>query len=187
MGRGFGARLACLLCLGFLLSGCQPLYGGKPERLKTPEAKKKPKDKEELATSIKYVDDCSANFRDDPKRVFRDKQGSNTLVQAGDDSLSQAMKLTDPAAQADSIKVSIDKYRNALQKDPYNADATLKLALAYDRVYRKGCALKLLARIATLEGHPNFRVDAKRAADQVADSGEWFKGYRKEAVAAVGR
>jgi len=189
MGRGLGA---CALILGACLlvmssSGCQKLYGGKPERLKNPEKKKKPPEPPGQETTVKYVDDCTANFRDDPKRVFRDKQGSNTLVQAGDDSLAQALKVTDPASQAESIKVSIDKYRNALQKDPYNSDATLKLALAYDRVYRKGCALKLLARIATLEGHPSFRVDAKRAADQVADSGEWFKGYRKEAVAAVGR
>jgi len=167
--------------------GCQPLYGGKPERLKNPEKKRRPKEAPTEEVEIKYVDECSANFRDDPKRVFRDTPGSNTLVQAGDDSMSQAMKVTDPAAQAESIKVSIDKYRNALTKDPYNADATLKLALAYDRVYRKGCALKLLARIATLEGHPNFRNQAKRAADQVADSSEWFKGYRKEAIAAVGR
>jgi len=176
-----------LACVLFGSTGCQQLYGGKPERLKTPDKRAKPVDPVGTTDTVKYIDDCTANFRDDPKRVFRDKQGSSTLVQAGDDSLSQAGKITDPAAQAESIRVSIDKYRNALQKDPYNADATLKLALAYDRVYRKGCALKLLARIATLEGHPSFRVDAKRAADQVADSGEWFKGYRKEAVAAVGR
>jgi len=187
MGRGTRALLLlALLALGS--AGCQQLYGGKPERLKNPEKKKRPPEPVgESTESIKYVEDCSANFRDDPKRVFRDKSGSNILVQAGDDSLAQANKITDPAAQAETIRVSIDKYRNALQKDPYNADATLKLALAYDRVFRKGCALKLLARIATLEGHPSFRTDAKRAADQVADSNEWFKGYRKEAVAAVGR
>lgn len=186
MGKGIGAfALACLL-LGST-AGCQQLYGGKPEKLKTPDKKKRPAEPVGTPENVKYVDDCTANFRDDPKRVFRDKPGSNLLVQAGDDSLAQANKITDPASQAETIRVSIDKYRNALQKDPYNADATLKLALAYDRVYRKGCALKLLARIATLEGHPNFRTEAKRAADQVADSNEWFKGYRKEAVSAVGR
>nr|MBA2541356.1 hypothetical protein [Deltaproteobacteria bacterium] len=147
MGRGLGAcLLACLLVSSSV--GCQKLYGGKPEKLKTPEKKKKPPEPPGQESTVKYVDDCTANFRDDPKRVFRDKQGSATLVQAGEDSLAQALKVTDPAAQAESIKVAIDKYRNALQKDPYNADATLKLALAYDRVYRKGCALKLLGRIA---------------------------------------
>ena len=186
MGRGLGTLVVACLLVGSV--GCQQLYGGKPERLRSPgDKKKRPAEAAGPETTVKYVDDCSANFRDDPKRVFRDKSGSATLVQAGDDSLSQALKLSDPAAQAESIRVSIDKYRNALQKDPYNADATLKLALAYDRVYRKGCALKLLARIATLEGHPSFRTDAKRAADQVNDSSEWFKGYRKEAIAAVGR
>ncbi len=188
MGRGVPLRVLLLACLVISSVGCQQLYGGKPEKLRSPgDKKKRPIEAAGTETTIKYVDDCTANFRDDPKRVFRDKTGSSTLVQAGDDSLSQALKLTDPAAQAESIRVSIDKYRNALSKDPYNSDATLKLALAYDRVYRKGCALKLLARIATLESHPSFRTDAKRAADQVADSGEWFKGYRKEAVAAVGR
>lgn len=185
MGRGSSALALTCLLLGS--AGCQQLYGSKPEKLKTPDKKKHPAEPPGTVDNIKYVDDCSANFRDDPKRVFRDKAGSNLLVQAGDDSLVQSNKITDPAAQAESIRVTIDKYRNALQKDPYNADATLKLALAYDRVYRKGCALKLLARIATLESHPSFRTDAKRAADQVADSAEWFKGYRKEAVAAVGR
>jgi hypothetical protein len=186
MGRGLGALIACLaLLVG--AAGCQQLYGGKPEKLKTPDKKRKPPAAGPTEAQVKYVEDCTANFRDDPKRVVRDTSGSSTLTQAGDDSLAQALKVTDPAAQAESIKVSIDKYRNALSKDPYNADATLKLALAYDRVYRKGCALKLLARIATLEGHPNFRTAAKRAADQVADSSEWFKGYRREAIAAVGR
>jgi hypothetical protein len=187
MGFRRGRYCAFALAAVIGVSGCQQLYGGKPEHMKNPEKKKRPPEPPGQESSIKYVDDCSANFRDDPKRVVRDTSGSTTLTQAGDDSMSQAMKVTDPASQAESIKVSIDKYRNALSKDPYNAEATLKLALAYDKVYRKGCALKLLARIATLEGHPNFRTAAKRVADQVADSGEWFKGYRKEAIAAVGR
>ncbi len=171
----------------FSVGGCQPLYGKKAERLHRPEKKRHPKDKADEKSEVKYVDDCSANFRGDPKRVFRDSATSERLVQAGDDAMAQAGKVTDAKGQAQTIKVGIEKYRNALLKDPYNAEATLKLALAYDRVLRKGCALKLLARIATLESHPKFRNQAKRAADRVADSGEWFKGYRSEAVSAVGR
>ena len=177
----------CLALAAASLAACQPLYGGKPEKLKNPEKKKKPPEAADAVIEVKYVEDCSANFRDDPKRVFRDTSGSNTLVGGGDDALGQADKAKDPASQAELIRVSIDKYRNALTKDPYNSEATLKLAVAYDRVYRKGCALKLLARIATLEANPKFQREAKRAADQVADSKEWFKGYRKDAVAAVGR
>lgn len=189
MGKGFvrGIAVCFALASAGLLVACQPLYGGKPEKLKNPEKRHKPADAPEAEVVIKYVEDCSANFRDDPKRVFRDTSTSNTLVGGGDDALGQADKAKDPASQAELLKVSIDKYRNALSKDPYNAEATLKLAIAYDRVYRKGCALKLLARLAALEANPKFQKEAKRAADQVNDSKEWFKGYRKDAVAAVGR
>jgi hypothetical protein len=189
MGKGFWARglAVCLVLATAGLVACQPLYGGKPEKLRNPDKKKKPAEASDPVIEVKYVEDCSANFRDDPKRVFRDTTASNTLTSAGDDALGQADKAKEPSSQAELIKVSIDKYRNALVKDPYNSDATLKLAVAYDRVYRKGCALKLLARIAALEGNPKFKAQAKLAADQVSDSKEWFKGYRKDAVAAVGR
>ena len=181
-----GSRgLLLLIALG--VGACQPLYGGKPEKMSTPTKKKKPPESPDAVAEVKYVEDCAANFRDDPKRVFRDTSGSNTLVGSGDDALGQADKAKEPQSQAELIRVSIDKYRNALLKDPYNADATLKLAVAYDRVFRKGCALKLLARIATLEANPKFQREAKRAADQVNDTKEWFRGYRKDAVQAVGR
>src|SRR6185436_7705289 len=112
---------------------------------------------------------------------------SNALVGDGDSTLAQMPKAKEPAAQAELIKQSIDKYRSALVKDPYNQEATLKLAVAYDMVYRKGCALALLKRIAALESNPKYKSAAKRVADEVADNGQLFKGYRKDAVSAVGR
>ncbi len=187
MARISGATLV-VVCLALAsLVACQPLYGGKPEKLKNLPIKKRPVDPPDVVAEVKYVEDCNTNFRDDPKRVFRDTTGSSTLTSAGDDAIVQANQVQDPLSRAEIVKVSIDKYRNALTKDPYNAEATLKLAIAYDRVYRKGCALKLLARIATLEGNPKFLREAKRAADQVNDSKEWFRGYRPAALAAVGR
>jgi hypothetical protein len=182
MGRGL--VFLAILALG----ACQPLYGGKPEKLTGLQKKKKPPEEATAVAEVKYVEDCTANFRDDPKTVrFRDTSGANNLIGSGDDALVQADKATEPKSQAELIRVSIDKYRTALIKDPYSADATLKLAVAYDRVYRKGCALKLLARIASLESNPKFSREAKRAADQVNDTKEWFRGYRKDAVQAVGR
>lgn len=194
MGSGTSYRAllasACLVLVGGGVigsAGCQALYGGKPEKLRNPERKKKPEEPPEQAVEVKYIDDCIANFRDDPKLVRPDSSRSNTLVGDGDATLSQATRAKEPAAQAELIKQSIDKYRGALIKDPYNQDATLKLALAYDMVYRKGCALALLKRIAALESNPKYKSMARRVADEVADTPTMFKGYRKDAVSAVGR
>lgn len=165
---------------------CRPLYGDKPDKLVTPSKKKPPADAPITAAEVKYVDDCTTNFRDE-KVPVRDTGTSIRLTGEGDSAVSQSNAAKEPSAAANLIKDAIDKYRNALMKDPFNADATLKLALAYDKVYRKGCALKLLARISQLEGNPKVGRGAKAAADQVADNKEWFKGYRKDAISAVGR
>lgn len=184
MGRGStGALLACLA----VLTGCQALYGGKPERLKNPERKKAPPEPEGQVTAIKYVEDCTANFRDDPKQARPNPGLANQLVGDGDTALQNANKAKDPASQAELIKLSIDKYRNALVKDPYNHEATLKLALAYDMVYRKGCALAMLKRIQALQANPKYAKLANAKADEVNDNTSWFKHYRKDAVSAVGR
>ena len=67
MGRGsVGALLAACLVLS-TVTGCKALYGGKPERLKNPERRKKPLEPEVADAPVKYVEDCTANFRDDPK------------------------------------------------------------------------------------------------------------------------
>jgi CCR4-NOT transcriptional regulation complex NOT5 subunit len=188
MGRGSlaGALIACLV-LATTATGCQKLYGGSPERLKNPERKKKPDDPDIAATPVKYVEDCTANFRDDPKLVRVNTGLANQLVGDGDTAMQNANKAKDAASQAELIKVSIDKYRNALIKDPYNHEATLKLALAYDMVYRKGCALAMLKRIQSLQANPKYAKQANLKADEVVDNASWFKGYRKDAVAAVGR
>ena len=181
-----GALLAACLAL-VALSGCQQLYGGKPEKLKTPDRKKKPPEPEVATSQIKYVEDCTANFRDDPKLARPNPGLANQLVGDGDTALQNANKAKDPASQAELIKLSIDKYRNALVKDPYNHEATLKLALAYDMVYRKGCALAMLKRIASMQAHPKYAKAANAKADEVNDNASWFKGYRKDAISAVGR
>lgn len=186
MGRRLAGVVACLgLALG--ATACQPLYGGKAEKLKNPEKHKRPPEVEAPPPEVKYVEDCSANFREDPKRVNQQTGIANTLVGAGDTALQSSAKTKEPAAQADLIKSAIDKYRNALIKDPYNAEATLKLAIAYDMVYRKGCALALLKRLAALQGNPKFAKEANRASDSVTDNTQWFKGYRKDAISSVGR
>ena len=185
MGRG-SLLLACVTAAS-LLGGCQALYGGKPEGLGNPVKKKRPPEAPGDVETTKYVDDCAADFRGDPGRVQRQVQMSNQLVGEGEVALGSADKAKDSTSQAEFIKLSISKFSNALQKDPYNHDATLALAIAYDKVNRKGCALALLKRLSQLEANPKFGKGAKLAADRVTDSPQWFRGYRKDAISALGR
>lgn len=192
MGRGTTAVRALSIVLGLVFvtgsTGCQKLYGGKPERLRSPgDKKKKPPEPEEQVVAVKYVEDCTADFRGDPARVRPQPAMANQLVGEGETALQSSEKARDPVSQAELIRVSIDKFRNALIKDPYNHEATLQLALAYDKVLRKGCALAMLKRLATLEINPKYAKGAKLAADRVTDNAQWFKGYRKDAISAVGR
>jgi len=96
-------------------------------------------------------------------------------------------KSNDPQQRVGLLRESIDRYRSALVKDPYNAEATLKLALAYDRVYRKGCAIAMLKRLAKLAENPKFAKPAVREIESISDNDQWFKRYRKDAISAVGR
>jgi len=169
------------------LTACQPLYGAKPEHMANPKEKKPPPAPPEEIVQVKYVDDCAADFRGDPAKARPQPGIAGQLVGEGETALASSNKAKDPASQAELIKVSIDKFRNALTKDPYNQDATLQLAVAYDLVYRKGCALLMLKRLAALEANPKFARGAKAAIDRVSDNSQWFKGYRKDAIAAMGR
>jgi len=186
LGARLGVCLVSILALGFTV-GCQPLYGGKPEKLATPVRKKPPKEEPVAEAPVKMIEDCNADFRVDPRTVRQQTSQSNDLTSQGDTALSNADKATDPTAQAGLYRESIDRYRNALIKDPYNATATLKLALAYDKVYRKGCAIAMLKRLATLAANPKFARVAGAEIDSIGDNGQWFKHYRKDAMAAVGR
>jgi hypothetical protein len=165
-------------------AACQSMYGSKSEPL--PKLRKVPhKAVPEVDPVIPFVDSCQTNFRGDPTRVSIDHSRSVELVITADTSIQQAEKIAEPQARAQVVSLGIDHYGKALVKDPYNAETTLKLALAYDKVYRRGCALKLLARIAVLENHPKFRISARRVVESVSDNGEMFKAYRKDALAVL--
>jgi len=181
-----GRLLSCLL-LAVGIVACQPLYGGKPEKLHNPEKKKKPPEPPETANEVKYIDDCNADFRDDPKKAHPQQALSKQLQQTGDTALDSSDKTAEVNAKVGLLKEAIDKYRNALIKDPYNIEATLKLAVAYDKVLRKGCAIAMLKRLASLSNNPKWAPEANRNIDAIDANGQWFKGYRKDAMAAVGR
>jgi hypothetical protein len=180
-----GTASTLLVCFG--IAACQPLYGGAPEKLHTPEKKKRPPEPPEAENQIKYIDDCQASFQDDPRKWHPMPQLAHPLIDTGDTALASSDKTNEPNAKVGLIREAIDKYRLALQKDPYSSDATLKLAVAYDKVLRKGCAIAMLKRLSALSGNPKFANEANRALDAVGDNATWFKGYRKDAMQAAGR
>jgi hypothetical protein len=184
-----GCLVLALLVLGLVgTTGCKPLYSGKPEKQVNPKKTKKPVE-EEVATASqpKYIEDCPVSFREDPKTFPKaDLRASAQAAADGDAAVIQGTKATDKQSKGALFKAAIEKYRTALQKSPYDANITLKLAVSYDTMLRKGCALALLRRIADLRKHPKFMREANNAGNDVAANGSWFAGYRKDANAAVG-
>jgi len=178
-----------LLCiaLAFGVASCSPLYGNKPDRLKNPEKKKKPPEEEAKVQPVKYIDECTANFSDDPKKARPQPPMGRTLYEQAESALQQSDTAKEDSIKVGLIKEAIEKYRNALIKDPYNVPATLKLAVAYDRVLRKGCAIAMLKRLASLSNNPKWASEANRNIDTIDANAQWFKGYRKDAMQAVGR
>jgi len=186
MGKALVA--ACTLFTALAATGCQGMYDHKAETLKTPPRRPPPKVviTEEQPT---FVDACNVNFSGTPTKK-RQAPASQQLTAAGNSSLQNATPTSARPATSSSVKAiqdAIDKYRQALQRDPYNAEATLKLALAYDRVLRKGCALALLHRLETLASNPTFQPDAEPMVDLVVQNPHWFQPYGNDALKAVGK
>jgi hypothetical protein len=176
----------CLCVLA--LAACQPMYEAKPQTLRTPEPLKPPATLpgDDTAKVPPYNDDCAFLVDRTPTKPQRDIPKAQQHVQQGDDKVKQ-FDAAPPSAKPDLIIDGIDEYAAALRKDPFNAQATLKLALAYDKVRYRGCALALLGRLDQLAQSPKFRLDANSAIDEVEQRRKWFGGYRKDALRKVGR
>src|SRR3954463_11446364 len=113
MGRSGHALLACVVLASAGLTVCQALYGGKPEKLRNPEKKKKPPEPPDEVATIKYVDDCAADFRGDPAKVSPQPSIANQPLGGGETALQSSDRAKDRASAAELIKLSIDKFRNA--------------------------------------------------------------------------
>jgi len=185
MGKALVA--VSLLCV---LTACKGLYVDKPDPLKNPPTHKPPK----VATTeepIPFIDACTVDFSGTPVSAKkRNTTASADLTNKGNNALDTASpgNAARPAnpAQVTAAQDAITKYREALIKDPYNAEATLKLALAYDRMLRKGCALAMLHRLETLASNANFEKAAVPMIDRIVQNPHWFKPYYTEALKAVG-
>jgi len=183
------AIVAVAMAFVFTSAGCPHHLSGPAERMKRPRPKRRPKDKPDPSkglADLKLVEDCSANFNYDRKH-HRKKRQSDRLVSQGVTLLKRARKERGEE-QVDTYVDALMKLRSALIQDNYNANATYRLAAAYARLARKGCAIMLLKRLTQLQSHPDPRV--VRTADLainnvVTDSA--FKRFRNDANSAVGR
>ena len=121
---------------------------------------------------------AAPSFSDDPK-----KRASAADGWRGRSSMPATPRSRAPtrprmtSAKVGLIKEAIDKYRNALIKDRYNVDATLKLAVAYDKVLRKGCAIAMLKRLAAARrAIPSSRRGATASIDAIDENGSVVQG-----------
>jgi hypothetical protein len=181
MGRGLR-----LLAISVFVVSCSPLYGGKADKLRNPSKKKPPPEAEVAAAPIPWDDDCNAKFMEKARVGVPNKSLASPLVATGDQAMTSSAKAPDPKAQAQLILEALSKYKAALDKDWYNAEATYGLAVTYARLLKKGCALALLKRLASLEANPRYANDARRMIDQAMGDNA-FKGFKKDAEAAMGK
>ncbi len=165
------------------LAACAPMYGAPPEHLHPVGKPIVHTDPIEKAPPPVYVEQCT--ILHDTGKPHRAPAVAQQRVAAGDAKLAAAAKEQVPAKQAVLFTDGIQQYRAALVQDPFDADATIGLARAYDNVLRKGCALKLLDRLAQLAQNPKISPRAKDAVQAVQDHDDWFKDYRSAAKDAV--
>ena len=181
--------LGVALALGFVVTsfagaGCQPLYGGKPESMRNPPKKKPPPEAEVAEVPIKWDEDCDANFHDKAAGM-PNANAAKSLSETASNTLVQADRSEDPKSRASLYIEAVEKYKQALNKDPYNAEATYGLAIAYTKLLRKGCTLKLLKRLSDLKANPKYAPDAQRMIDAASDQNA-FKPFKKEAEKELG-
>lgn len=176
-------------------AGCGGPHKGKPE--KVPKVKRDKKGEEAALAAdqggaqpdIVWKDECEAKFTEDPNKAKRSASAARPKVDAGNDQLSSARGAADPATKVSLIIAGIEQYKKALLEDHYNPDATYQLAVAYATVRRRGCALRMLKRLAELQINPKLaggeaRLDGllRAVEDEPA-----FQPFKKEAMEAIGR
>ena len=180
MGKSW---VAAVVSLVFAL-GCKQMYGGPAEPLRSPKPITPPPTLPGGEVTV-YEEDCDLFVFKPRTKIKRDLAVAEQRTSDAERKLADFERAPIPVKD-DVIVDSIDELAAALRADPFNAQATLKLALAYDKVHRKGCALALPGRLEQLAQNPDFARDANDAIDELVQR-KWFSGYRREALRAVGR
>jgi hypothetical protein len=179
-------KLLAIATLAFC--ACQPMYGAKAPKIKDPQAIRRPPVPPEPPKAARATtDECNYKVVAVTKPPKSDRPRAEESMRRGDTALGSYERATDSKAKGQLLIDSIQQYGNALLQDPYNPEATLKLARAYDVAARKGCALRLLGRIAKLAEHPVYEKKANLVLDDLDNHKGWFEDYRREAMSAAGR
>jgi hypothetical protein len=166
-----------------LVAGCA-LYGAPSDPLHGVARVRPPAGSADGTPTVVYVEDCETDFHRDARGVVAQTAVAKDRVHDGE-AASTIAATKSGAEQATLLVESIEHYADALRADPYDASATLGLAIAYDHVLRKGCALAMLRRLNALSQNARISPDAKSRVAAVVDNPQWFKGYRNDALEAV--
>lgn len=174
------------IALVLVFSACN-MYGEKAPRLKNPVPIKPTIDDKAEPPAVVIVDvpDCEFYERDMP--VGKPTSKTAELERTGDARDQVFTKSSDNKVKTEALIDVIDSYGRALAGDPFNPDLTLKLARAYDKAQRKGCALALLGRLNRLSNNGKFAKKTAPVIDEVLERKDYFRRYRKDAIKALGR
>jgi hypothetical protein len=188
--RHLGKVSIALVILG--LSACN-MYGDKPTRMRNPVPRSKTmkeieaeKEAERQAKLVVEVDECNYTQTPTPPPAKATTRAADH-ERAGDAKTQVFKGASNTEVQRGALIDVIDEYGRALAADPFNPDLTLKLADAYDKAQRRGCALALLGRLAKMSNNPKYSKKADLVIDSVVDGKGYFPRYRKDAIRAVGR
>ena len=167
------------------------MYVEKPQKLRNPPTIKPDKNlpKEDVVQAPPpTIDVCEYRWVIPTKPVKRNAAAAEAKEHEAD-ARTQLVNTasTPPDIRAKSLVDSIDIYGRALMDDPFNPTLMLKLALAYDKALRKGCAIALLGRLAKLSLHPTYEKATNLIVDEISDQKTYFNRYRDEALRAAGR
>lgn len=182
-------KILAVLGAAALAFGCGGPYKGKPEKLPKVKKSKKPAEETAAVAEVVYDEECSAKFTEDASKAKRSASKASSYVSAGEDAMSRAASSPDMAVKASSIVLAIEQYKKALLEDHYNAPATYGLAVAYATVRKKGCALKMLKRLAELGVNARLAGGQSRLdsfLNSVEDEAA-FRPFKNDAMAAIGR
>ncbi len=170
-------------------AGCAGPYSEAPEKLAKPKKKKPPADEvvtgepEADATGQAWEDACKTNFYAEP--VER-RRGAAALALSGQaDRILVEAEQQEGATRVATVGDAMSKLSSALKQDPYGPEPTYKLAVAYTLVGKKGCALRLLERLAELQNYPAVEKESGRVIQRALND-MTFDPFRKEADAALG-